>query len=289
MARSTRSGKSSKRQAPPSHSAGSNASSTKPKDKPSPSSKRQKHNKASNTKDTASSIMGEASNPSTSDPNGPIYFWRPEEAATGYLSQWYGLRSFRDRADTGNVYATAEHYMMYQKAVLFGDPEMGAEILAATSPRDVKALGRQVRGFEPAVWEREREKIVTEGNWCKFSLPVIDGDDEREGEGQGEGDREGDEREVEWQLGHGAGAETVRSRSFRDVLLATGTRELVEASPRDRIWGVGFGAKNAANNRHKWGKNLLGKCLMEVRGQFRKEKEAEAEAEARKREKGEGS
>ncbi|KAI1276012.1 hypothetical protein F5Y07DRAFT_147260 [Xylaria sp. FL0933] len=285
MAPSTRSNKSSKRQEPPSHS---NASSTKSDTKPSPSSKRQKRNKASSIKNTASSTMAETSNPSTSDFDGPIYFWRPEEAATGYLSQWYGLRPFRDRADTGNVYVTAEHYMMYQKAVLFGDPEMGAEILAATSPRDVKALGRQVRGFEPAVWGREREKIVTEGNWCKFSLPIVD-KHEGKGEGEGEGEGRGEEGEVEWQLGHGAGAQTVRSCSFRDVLLATGTRELVEASPRDRIWGVGFGAKNAAHNRHKWGKNLLGKCLMEVREQFRKERETEAEAEARKREKGEGS
>ncbi|KAI1346782.1 hypothetical protein F5Y01DRAFT_263019 [Xylaria sp. FL0043] len=281
MARSTRSSKSSKRQARPSHSAGSNASSIKSDTKPSPSSKRQKHNKASMAKDASSLAATYTPGSSTSDPDGAIYFWRPEEAATGYLSQWYGLRPFRDRADTGNVYATAEHYMMYQKAVLFGDPEMGPEILAATSPRDVKALGRQVRGFEPAVWEREREKIVTEGNWCKFSLPVVD---EHGGKGEGEGEGKGEEGEVEWQLGHGAGAQTMRARSLRDVLLATGARELVEASPRDRIWGVGFGAKNAVNNRHKWGKNLLGKCLMEVREQFRKEKETEAEAEVRKRE-----
>ncbi|KAI0426963.1 hypothetical protein F5Y09DRAFT_47359 [Xylaria sp. FL1042] len=285
MARSTRSKNSTKRQAPPSPSSTSfpksnNNSSASPK-----------RNKASSTKDSASSTATETQDPSPSDPNGPIYFWRPEEGATGYLSQWYRLRPFRDRADSGNVYATAEHYMMYQKAVLFGDPETGAEILAAASPRDVKALGRRVRGFEQAVWGREREKIVSEGNWCKFSLPVLgdddDGGDAQEGEGGGEG-KGREEREVEWKLGHADGAETVRARSFRDVLLATGTRELVEASPRDRIWGVGFGAKNAVNNRHRWGKNLLGKCLMEVREQFRKE-EAEKETGARKLEKGEES
>ncbi|KAI0419230.1 hypothetical protein F5X98DRAFT_84846 [Xylaria grammica] len=199
------------------------------------------------------------------EPNSPIYFWRPQEVATGYLSQWYA-HPFRDRTDKNKIYATAEHYMMHQKALLFGDAEIAATILEATSPRDVKSLGRAVRGFDQATWERERERIVADGNWCKFSLPVLE--DAKDGEA---GPRT-------WKLGNGDAAQTVQASSFRDVLLATGTRELVEASPYDRIWGVGFAAKGAENKRHKWGMNLLGKCLMEVREQFRKEVEAEAEA-----------
>lgn len=54
-------------------------------------------------------------------------------------------------------------------------------------------------------------------------------------------------------------------------LLATGERELVEASPMDRVWGIGYGEKKAGLNRHRWGKNLLGKALMDVREQLRKE------------------
>ncbi|KAI1300052.1 hypothetical protein F5Y03DRAFT_386114 [Xylaria venustula] len=199
------------------------------------------------------------------NPNGPIFFWKPQETTTGYLSQWYA-QPFRDRKDSSIVYPTAEHYMMYQKALLFGDPEIGAAILEAESPRDVKALGRQVRGFNDATWKRAREGIVTEGNWCKFSLPVVIE------KGHVDGERE-------WKLGNGAAAERMRARSFRDVLLATGTRELVEASPMDKIWGIGFGAKNAEASRQKWGMNLLGKCLMEVREQFWREKEAKEEAE----------
>ncbi|KAI0099035.1 DUF1768-domain-containing protein [Nemania sp. FL0031] len=219
------------------------------------------------------------SNPSA-DPNGPIFFWRPQEPATGYLSQWYAL-PFRDRQDSAKIYATAEHYMMHQKALLFDDAEMAALILEAASPRDVKALGRAVRGFEQAVWERERVRIVTEGNWCKFTLPVLeDSPGEKEAEDKDEG--EGKEKQEDkgpvirtWKLGNASDAQTVRAAGFRDVLLATGDRELVEASPRDRIWGVGFGAKGAEAKRAKWGMNLLGKCLMEVREQFRKEAEAE--------------
>lgn len=52
-------------------------------------------------------------------------------------------------------------------------------------------------------------------------------------------------------------------------LLATGDKLLVEASPYDRIWGVGFGAANADQNRANWGLNLLGKALMRVRLRIR--------------------
>ncbi|KAI0478043.1 hypothetical protein F4859DRAFT_45893 [Xylaria cf. heliscus] len=223
-------------------------------------------------------------NPSSSssqpdaDNNSPIYFWRPREPTTGYLSQWYATHPFRDRTTPSKIYATAEHYMMHHKALLFGDAEAAEAILAVpgTSAGKVKALGRAVRGFEQDTWERERARIVREGNWCKFSLPVLEeGDDGEKEEGQ-----KGEQGELRtWPLGDAPDAPTVRARSFRDVLLATGDRELVEASPFDRIWGVGFAAKGAPGRRNKWGMNLLGKCLMDVREQFRKEAEAEAEVE----------
>ncbi|KAI0867470.1 DUF1768-domain-containing protein [Hypoxylon argillaceum] len=245
---------------------------------------------AKRTSKPSSSSSSKKSTPSTSpaaapppDPHtGPIFFWRPQEVATGYLSQWYA-HPFRDRADPSKVYATAEHFMMHQKALLFGDAAAAASILEAASPRDVKALGRAVRGFEQAVWERARARIVAEGNWAKFSLPVVVDDDDGTAaaagaaEAGGKKGGEGVEEARTWKLGNADDALTVRAKSFRDVLLATGDRELVEASPRDRIWGIGFGAKGAEAKRAKWGMNLLGKCLMEVREQFRNEAEAEAQ------------
>lgn len=57
------------------------------------------------------------------------------------------------------------------------------------------------------------------------------------------------------------------------VLLASGERELVEASPRDRVWGVGFGAVRAPTTRQRWGLNLLGKALMETRRRIREGRE----------------
>ncbi|KAI0543701.1 hypothetical protein F4679DRAFT_90377 [Xylaria curta] len=214
--------------------------------------------------------------PSTTNPlsteSGPLYFWRPGESTTGFLSQWYASAPFRDRdPNSSKIYATAEHYMMHHKALLFNDTEIAEAILAipAPSPKEVKNLGRAVRNFDQAIWERERVRIVREGSWCKFSLPVVEEEDGKLEEG-----KKREERERIWSLGDGGNAPVMRAASFRDVLLATGTRELVEASPFDRIWGIGFGAKDAGNRRGKWGLNLLGKCLMEVREEFRREVEA---------------
>ncbi|KAL2198969.1 hypothetical protein P885DRAFT_58379 [Corynascus similis CBS 632.67] len=184
----------------------------------------------------------------------PVYFWRETDPVTGYLSQWYPC-AFSDDKDPSIIYQTAEHYMMYQKAVLFSDPAAGAEILTASHPREVKALGRQVNGFSDAVWHARREEIVRRGNLLKFTRPV-DVEDGwwkvRVGDG---GDGEG-------------GKESV---SIRELLLRTEDREIVEASPRDRIWGIGFGAARAGSMRKRWGLNLLGKALMAVREELRKE------------------
>jgi ribA/ribD-fused uncharacterized protein len=123
---------------------------------------------------------------------------------------------------------------MHRKGMLFApDSPITAAILETTNPRDIKALGRQIPGFDDTVWKRERMNIVTRGTYLKFT----------------------------------------QSENLKAQLLATGDKELVEASPRDRIWGVGFGAKQAPLKREKWGANLLGKALMEVRSRIREEEE----------------
>ncbi|KAH9886832.1 hypothetical protein F4778DRAFT_440261 [Xylariomycetidae sp. FL2044] len=229
-----------------------------------------------------------------------LYFWRASDREHGYLSQWSTAHPFRDPDDPHVVYPTAEHYMMYQKALLFGDRAVAAQVLALASspsaadsnPRAVKALGRQVKNFDPEVWDRERERVVREGNWAKFSLSCRleeDEEDDEEDDYDYDDDNEnnGDENKNKkktlnrvWRLGDAADAKSFRAPSFRDVLLATGDRELVEASPLDRIWGVGFRERDAERNRARWGLNLLGRCLMEVREQFRRENEEEQAAAA---------
>jgi ribA/ribD-fused uncharacterized protein len=140
--------------------------------------------------------------------------------------------------------------MMHQKAVLFSDLEIAAKILKTTSPKEHKALGRQVRNFTQELWEANRERIVEEGNYFKFKY----GTDEGEGKEDGIG--------------------------LRAKLLGTGNREIVETSPMDRIWGVGFGAKNAEKRRKDWGLNLLGKALERAREKLRNDEEGIEQKEA---------
>jgi ribA/ribD-fused uncharacterized protein len=162
--------------------------------------------------------------------NSPIYFWRPHEDH-GYLGQWFPspftASSPIDPHET-ITFPDCETYMMYHKAILFSDIEIAEQILLAKDPKQVKALGRQVRDFDDKVWKMERVGIVMEGNRLKFA----------------------------------------QNETLRGMLLLTRGRELVEASPMDRVWGIGFGRRNAEKRRERWGMNLLGKALMMIRDEF---------------------
>jgi ribA/ribD-fused uncharacterized protein len=176
--------------------------------------------------------------------DGPIFFWHEEGSEYSYLSQWYAS-PFHTGDPSGTIYQSAEQYMMHQKAILFGDPLTASKILLTVSPKTQKSLGRQVQNFDQKIWEDNRERIVDDGSYFKFKY----GKDEGEGSGDGEG--------------------------LKKKLLGTGGREIVEASPMDRIWGVGFGAKNAEKRRKDWGLNLLGKSLIRVRERLRTEEAEE--------------
>ncbi|GAB4048501.1 NADAR family protein [Catellatospora paridis] len=160
-----------------------------------------------------------------------LMFWGHQPSADGSigpscLSQWWQAPFTVD----GVEFATAEHYMMWRKATLFGDAEVAQRILAVDHPQQAKGLGREVRGFSQAVWERERYAIVLAGSVAKF------GQDEALGA----------------------------------YLLSTGERVLVEASPVDAIWGIGLSARDGdAWYPQRWrGLNLLGFALMEAREQL---------------------
>lgn len=165
---------------------------------------------------------------------GAIYFWREYGHKYGFLSQWYES-PFYAGEDKSIVYQTAEQYMMYQKAILFSDAEIGAKILQTTLPKEQKSLGRQVKNFDNEVWLKNRERIVGDGSYFKFVNSLKEDED------------------------------------LKGMLMETGDRELVEASPMDRIWGVGFGEKNAEAQRARWGLNLLGKALTRAREKIRED------------------
>lgn len=81
------------------------------------------------------------------------------------LSQWYEC----DFTVDGIRYHTAEQYMMAQKALLFNDKKSFYKIMAADSPREYKAIGRKIKGFNQDVWDEHKYDIVYEGNYAKFS------------------------------------------------------------------------------------------------------------------------
>lgn len=157
-----------------------------------------------------------------------LHFWghrpRPDgQIGPSCLSQWWPSPFTVD----GVEYATAEHWMMAAKARLFDDPDAERRAVEAPNPALAKKAGRLVRGFDEAIWQRERFGIVVEGSVHKFAAHA----------------------------------------DLRTFLLATGDRVLVEASPVDRVWGIGLAADDErAADPERWrGPNLLGFALMEAR------------------------
>jgi ribA/ribD-fused uncharacterized protein len=161
-----------------------------------------------------------------------LFFWghRPQpdgSAGPGCLSQWWPAAFTIE----GREYATAEHWMMWSKAMLFGDADVAARVLEVTHPNEAKSWGRKVRGFDEERWTQSRYAIVVAGSVAKFG----------------------------------------QNRDLGRYLLGTGDRVLVEASPLDRIWGIGLAANDPrAADPERWlGLNLLGKALMEARSILR--------------------
>lgn len=139
------------------------------------------------------------------------------------LTQWFPSAFVVD----GDEYRHPAHWMMVQKARLFGDNDGAAELLSMDKDEDIVARGKQILGFEQEQWDERRYDIVLQGNFHKFS----------------------------------------QHRSLKAYISGTHPRVLTEANPNDRIWGIGLRENApGAMNPHQWrGLNLLGFALMEVR------------------------
>ncbi|KAI6899556.1 hypothetical protein KC318_g10465 [Hortaea werneckii] len=213
----------------------------------------QVHETSLNSTQSSSSTAEEAS--------GPIFFWREYEQPYGFLCQWYPSPFVAPQVHPTHVFGCAEQYMMYRKALVLATPSepddadstnaatadaekgdrenLPNRILSASEPGKQKSLARSVK-FSLAQfkeWERIKFDVVLEGSLLKFS----------------------------------------QNEELKAKLLATGVLELVEASPTDRTWGIGFAAEFAESCRDEWGSNLLGKALMSVRESLKAEAEAEVD------------
>jgi ribA/ribD-fused uncharacterized protein len=157
--------------------------------------------------------------------DGPILFWKITEPEYGCFSNWV----FSPFTENGVKFDTAEHYLMYHKALLMGDTLVANTILKTSHPAKIKELGRKVRNWNEELWVKNREIIMYKGIYLKC----------------------------------------LEHPDFLKKLLSTGDRLIIEASPFDRIWGIGITAQDYTNGKPVNGLNLLGKSLMAVRGSFK--------------------
>lgn len=156
-----------------------------------------------------------------------VFFWGSESP----FSQWYNCKfnafSTVNKQIKEKTFYTTEQYMMAEKALLFNDRYTYEKIMIAKTPKEYKKLGREVKNFNESTWKKNRFNIVKNGNLHKF----------------------------------------FQNDKLKIALYNTNNKIMVEASPYDKIWGIGMKETNPnAINPKKWkGLNLLGEALMEVR------------------------
>lgn len=157
--------------------------------------------------------------------NRRIFFWH------GIFSQWH-ISTFRDPS-YGFHFTSAEQAMMYGKAVTFQDGDAMRAVLATRDPKDQKAIGRTIKGYDNEIWNEVKFPIVSRNNYFKFK----------------------------------------QDPELKEFLILTDGYELVEASPYDKIWGVGLGPDDPRilDPKNWEGENLLGKSIMDARERIIKE------------------
>ncbi|SFV60967.1 Uncharacterized protein COG3236 [hydrothermal vent metagenome] len=163
-----------------------------------------------------------------------LFFWdepKRDVVDIACLNQWYAASFSMPIHGQGElhyiIFPTAEHYMMWAKARVFYDYGIADRILETKSPREVQLLGREVKDYDDDKWRALSFETVVEGNIEKFT----------------------------------------QNPDIEKFLLSTGDKVLVEASPIDKIWGIGLHKDDPkARDPKKWlGENKLGFALMQVR------------------------
>jgi ribA/ribD-fused uncharacterized protein len=162
----------------------------------------------------------------------PLREWIFKDTIMEKFTFFWGERPFSQWSPSeftvdGRKYNTAEQYMMDQKAAFFGDEEIRKDIMEAIHPADQKRLGRQVKGFDTERWQLVCKDFVYKGNYEKFK----------------------------------------QNADMKEALFATAGTILVEASPKDKIWGIGLKKEDPrCQDRSTWqGTNWLGEVLTKVR------------------------
>jgi len=144
-----------------------------------------------------------------------------------YTFFWNGIFSNWHKAFftvDGITFNCGEQFMMYKKAITFNDYETAEKVLIEQYPRNQKKLGRLVKNFNAKTWSNLCYNIVKDGLREKFN----------------------------------------QNPEMKAYLLSCKDTIIVEASPEDKIWGIGYGEWEALDNIDNWGENLLGRMLTEL-------------------------
>jgi ribA/ribD-fused uncharacterized protein len=157
-----------------------------------------------------------------------IFFWESEPHKVGIIDEsCFCQWLISDFYYNDQKYTSCEQWMMAEKARLFNDNQIRSEIFFNESPDVIKKLGRKIKGFNNEKWDKYKFSIVKFGNYLKFK----------------------------------------QDKTMLNYMLSTKNKILVEASPYDKIWGIGLSKENQdVFDVNKWqGENLLGFAIMEAR------------------------
>lgn len=126
-------------------------------------------------------------------------------------------------------FSSSEQMFMWLKATFFFDTEIAEKILQTSDPEEARKLGRLVHNYDDKRWNEVRVNFMYMSVMAKF----------------------------------------IQNKELRNILIDPkyDKKEFVEASPYDRIWGIGCDQDSALklDNYKNWGRNELGKILNEVR------------------------
>ena len=156
-----------------------------------------------------------------------LFFWGHRQKTEGVVDKSCFSQWFPVGFTVDEVYYKTAEHYMMAEKAQLFDESMVEEILNAKTTKEVKALGRKVKNFDDALWSEKSFDVVVAGNMAKFS----------------------------------------QNENLKEFLLSTSKKVIVEASPYDKVWGIGMLADDErATNPAKWnGENKLGFALMVVR------------------------
>lgn len=146
----------------------------------------------------------------------------------GPLSNWWWSPFDDTIVEKQLHFESVEQFMMATKAYIFADFDIFDKIMKENDPKYQKALGRSVRNFDDVVWKKYARRLVYRGIYSKFN----------------------------------------QNPELKALLLSTGDKILVEASPYDHVWGIGVHFDKVTLNNWQ-GQNWLGQILMRVRKDLR--------------------